>query len=151
MFLHVNKKSISFCVLESKSASTVRDVTYIDYVALYEKNDLRMQNVVVVVIVRKEVFLHKYIYIYVETYVDIFSTVDSCNLKNLTSNISYNEYYTTCFDQRAIFCHGPVSLIQSGGQYQGGLVSKVKRRRFISSHNPFFLSHFFDLLLLVIR
>ncbi len=59
MFLHVNKKSFFFCVLESKSASIVRHVTYIDYVALYEKNDLRMQNVVVVVIVRKEVLLHK--------------------------------------------------------------------------------------------
>jgi hypothetical protein len=44
-------------------------------------------------------------------------------------------------------CHGFVSLIQSEGQYQEGLVSEIKRRKFISSHNSFFLSHFFDLLL----
>jgi hypothetical protein len=59
MFLHVNKKLISSWVFESKNASIVRDVTYVDYVALYEKNDLQMQNVVVVVIVRKKVLLHK--------------------------------------------------------------------------------------------
>jgi hypothetical protein len=48
-------------------------------------------------------------------------------------------------------CHGPVPPTQSGGQYQGGLVSEIKRRGFISFHNPFFLSHFFDLLLLITR
>ncbi len=48
-------------------------------------------------------------------------------------------------------CHGLVSLTQSGDQYQGGLVSEVKRRGLISSHNSFFFFHFFDLLHIVTR
>jgi hypothetical protein len=48
-------------------------------------------------------------------------------------------------------CHGSVSLTQSGDQYQKELVSEIKRRGFISSHNLFFLFHFFDLLLLITK
>jgi hypothetical protein len=59
--------------------------------------------------------------------------------------------YFTIYEMNSFYCHDPVSLIQSGGQYQEELVSKIKRRGFISSHNSFFLSHFFDLLLLVTR
>jgi hypothetical protein len=48
-------------------------------------------------------------------------------------------------------CHDLVSLTQSKGQYQEGLVSEIKRRGFISFHNSFFLFHFFDLLLLITK
>jgi hypothetical protein len=48
-------------------------------------------------------------------------------------------------------CHGLVSFIWSGDRYQEELVNEIKRREFISFHNSFFLSHFFDLLLLITK
>jgi hypothetical protein len=71
--------------------------------------------------------------------------------KNATIDKNITIDKDVIIDKNITICHGPVSLTQSDDQYQGGLVSEIKRRGLISSHNSFFLFHFFDLLHIVIR
>jgi hypothetical protein len=68
--------------------------------------------------------------------------------KTRTTNIDDNEF--SIWDFSNFLSRFRVNLLVRWSVL-GGLVSEDKRRRFINSHNSFFLSHFFDLLLLVTR